>query len=104
MQWNLNNTIWDSTGGGIRSYAEWKSPDSTYGKPGANEDVNDNNYSYFDSTWRWEWSVVYEMSIDVSGCGGSSILVWPYTTHNSPSKDGIEDVPLDSVRVPQLKV
>ncbi|UCE17956.1 MAG: hypothetical protein JSV84_13975, partial [Gemmatimonadota bacterium] len=104
IQWNMNNTLWDVTGGGIRPYAEWKSPDSTYGKPGTNEDVHDNNYPYFDSTWRWEWSIVYEMSIDVSGCGGNSILVWPYTAHNSPSKDGIEDVPFDSVFVPRLVV
>ncbi|MDX1417126.1 MAG: GEVED domain-containing protein, partial [Candidatus Promineifilaceae bacterium] len=34
----------------------------------------------------WEWSMVYEWSIDISGCGSNSITFSPDTAHHSPEK------------------
>jgi hypothetical protein len=41
--------------------------------------------------------MVYEMSIDVTACGSDPISIWPVSAHNSPSKDGDEDIPFDPV-------
>ena len=81
LQWSLNNTTWDVTLGGTRTKdTEYKSPDPKNGYPG------------FDSGTRWEWSVVYEMSMDVSAFGDDPIQIQVVTAHNSPSKDGDPDV------------
>lgn len=41
--------------------------------------------------------MVYEMSIDVSACGSDVISVYPVSAHNSPSKDGDQDIPFEPV-------
>lgn len=38
--------------------------------------------------------MVYEMSMDVSACGTNDIVVYVPSAHNSPPKDGTEDVPV----------
>jgi hypothetical protein len=100
-QWNLNNSAWDYT---------------------ANRDPNDSNTwlslnqgdpnTVQDDGWptsqgdpavntvddpAWEWAMVYEMSIDVSACGNDAITIWPVSAHNSPSKDGDQDIPFEPV-------
>ena len=104
LQWNLNNAVannmWDVTLEGNRSGSEdWKSPDDVEWEP-SNNDVTDNDYSaaatppWYDSEHHWEWAMVYEMSIDVTDCGSNPISVRVISAHNSPSKDGTENVPI----------
>jgi hypothetical protein len=93
MQWNFNHSTWDETLAGTRIGAEqWKSPDL-----GTIGDISDDGYPTFRTAPDWEWAMVYEMRIDVSACAGDRITVWPVSAHNSPSKDGEEDIPFDPV-------
>jgi hypothetical protein len=105
LQWNLNNNTdpdpadptgdWDVTLQGTRSGPEqWKSPDL-----GVTDVITDDGWPTFRTAPDWEWAMVYEMSIDVSACGGDAISVWPVSAHNSPSKDGDEDIPFDPVEL-----
>lgn len=102
LQWNLNNAAtysnttwaWDVTLGGNRSgSSNWKSPDDVEWLPSDN-DVTNNGYPTWDATHQWEWAMVYEMSIDVSACGGNDIIISVPKAHNSPPKDGTNDVPI----------
>jgi hypothetical protein len=80
-------TAWDVTLGGSRTKTdEWKSVD------GDNDnDVTDEGYSTYNSTYNWEWALVYEFSVDLSQCS-SDPTVKVNSAHNSPSKDGNENV------------
>jgi hypothetical protein len=85
LQWNLNNSSWDLTLGNTRNGIEqWRSPDL-------------DGWPTFRTDPDWEWVMVYEMSMDVSLCAGLPISVYPVSAHNSPSKDGDEDIPFDPV-------
>ncbi len=90
LEWNLENTNWDVTLGSTRSQSNWISPGEPVGAP----TTVPASYSGFDSTYDWEWAMVYEMSIDVSACGSNAITVKVPSAHNSPSKSGSEDVPI----------
>lgn len=106
LMWNLNNyasggsPAWDITLGGIRnSGTTYKSPASG---GAADTDVTD-EVGYpadttqpitFDITHGWEWPLVYEFSVDVTNCGGTPIAVNVISAHNSPAKEGEEDVPV----------
>jgi hypothetical protein len=93
LQWNFNNTTWDLTLGNTRSGIEqWKSPDL-----GTIGDVTDDGWPTFRTAPDWEWAMVYEMSINVSACGSDAISIRPVSAHNSPSKDGDEDIPFEPV-------
>lgn len=98
IAWNMNNTSWDVTLGGTRSIGAWKSPDQ-----GTIGDVTDDSYDIgddstvagnYNSALDWEWSLVYEFSFDHSSCT-TNLEINPGTSHNSPSKDSIEDTTYD---------
>ena len=95
--WSLNNTTWGFEG---RSISNWKSPDYV---PDANSvlDIAD-NWPTWSDWWNWEWPLVYEMSFDVGSCGSNSIIIDPYTAHNSPFKSITPDVPFDPVELMDL--
>jgi hypothetical protein len=40
----------------------------------------------------YEWELSYEMLLDVSHCGGESVFIGVSSAHNSPPKDGTEDI------------
>lgn len=106
LMWNLNNYAsggspgWDITLGGTRtSTSTYKSPASG----GATDDdvtdedgypADENQPITFDETHGWEWPLVYEMAIDVTNCAGTPISLNVPTAHNSPAKEGGEDVPI----------
>jgi hypothetical protein len=93
LQWNMNNSSWKVNYGG-RSYNSYKSPD------GDDDDALDDEEGW-KTTWYWytptlpnqgwEWRMGYELSLDVSACSDSWELD-VISAHNSPSKDGNEDV------------
>jgi hypothetical protein len=100
-QWNLNNSAWDYTAG----------RDPTDDNTWLSLNQGDPN-TVLDDGWytsqgdpavntvddpAWEWAMVYEMSIDVSACGSNPITIWPVSAHNSPSKDGDQDIPFEPV-------
>jgi len=90
LQYNMNNSTWDVTLAGSRSGSDkWKSVDGD-----SDNDVTDEGWPTYNSTYDWEWAMVYEMSIDVSVCGNNAITVSVPSAHNSPSKDGTDDVPI----------
>ena len=92
--WNMNNSLWDVTLGGTRpTTSDWKSPDDT---PPDNTPLN-NGYNTWDPLNMWEWPMVYEMSFDISAIGPNPITVTVVTAHNSPSKDGDENIPIDPI-------
>jgi len=96
LQYNLNNSTWDVTLGGTRNKPDsWKSLDED-----GDGDVTDEGWPAFNSTFDWEWSLVYEMSIDVSGWNTASITVEVVSAHNSPAKDGDPDVPVPPTKIP----
>ena len=90
LAWNLNNTLWDITLSGART------KDDAYKSPFVllNPDAVPASYPGFDIIAQWEWAMVYEMSMDVSACGSDDIVVAIPSAHNSPSKDGNDDVPV----------
>ena len=98
MQWNFNNTTWDYTlgdsPGGPRynDNTRWKSVDAD-----SDNDIDDEegwNGDWYNDAYKWEWAMVYEMSIDVTDCGSNPISVGVLSAHNSPVKSGDEDVPI----------
>ncbi|MGD8519433.1 MAG: GEVED domain-containing protein, partial [Anaerolineae bacterium] len=49
---------------------------------------------WWDDVNQWEWTMVYEMSIDLDvACGGAFPSPIVQSAHNSPAKSGAEDVP-----------
>ncbi len=96
LVWNLNNSPWDITLGGTRT------SDKTYKSPfhSSTPDELPASYPGFDTDFQWEWAVIYETSIDISVCGGDDILVGVPSAHNSPPKDGTEDVPISPTVIP----
>ncbi len=100
LAWDMNNTNWDVTLGGTRAIDAWKSPDGPlplFGDgrltpAGDNYDINDDSTvaGNYNTDFDWEWSLVYEFSFDRSACT-EGITINPGTSHNSPSKDGVED-------------
>jgi len=99
--WNMNNSLWDVTLGGTRTnFNDWKSPDGTYSNPptytpNADDDVQTQGYSEFhwDDVNKWEWSMVYEMKLNISSCSSAPIVIWPWKAHNSPAKYLGENIP-----------
>jgi len=105
LQWDLNihadySSAWNVTLGdtnridldknGKDSAKYWKSPADSHNK------VTYVGWPTWNSTYQWEWAMVYEMSVNVTGYDGC-----PFTfevpgsgAHNSPSKDGTEDIPI----------
>lgn len=81
LEWNLENTTWDVVGDDT-DRKNWRSPVGNPGRP------------TWDSVHEWEWALVYEMSIDIAICGSDIITVSVPSAHNSPSKDGEQDVPI----------
>ena len=110
LEWNLNYYAryaplgWDVTVGNTRSWAssDWKSVDAN-----GDCDVTDEGYpTYKPSPYDWEWAMVYEFSVDISGCGTNPIYVKVESAHNSPVKDGLDDdvpIPDDGlVEIPEF--
>jgi hypothetical protein len=99
LVWNLNNhasgaaSSWDVTAGGTLSYDNWKSPfdpsapDQVIGLDGypATGEIG------FSKTHGWEWSMVYEFSVDLSGFGPQPVRISNISSHHSPAKSGNED-------------
>lgn len=104
MQWNILNSDWDVTVGDLTNrsvYDEWKSPFDP-SSPNSLGSPNNLGYPYWDDTNKWEWQMVYEMSIDLSGCSGD-VTIEAVAVHNSPFKTDVEisydfgDAPSDYV-------
>ena len=83
MQWNMNNTTWDVTLSSNRtSSTAYKSPDAN-----GDDDVTDEAYPYYNEAYKWEWSMIYEFSIDLKTCGADEYNLEFLAAHNSPPKD-----------------
>jgi hypothetical protein len=55
------------------------------------------DYPFFRSTGGapgdlWEWEISYEMALDVSHCEPGTVRIGASSAHNSPPKDGEEDI------------
>jgi hypothetical protein len=55
------------------------------------------DYPFFRSTSAasgdlWEWEISYEMALDVSHCEPGTVWIGSSSAHNSPPKDGEEDI------------
>ncbi|HSP42839.1 MAG TPA: hypothetical protein VLO11_08215, partial [Luteolibacter sp.] len=101
MAWNLNNhalgntNSWDVSQGGL-AMTDWKSPfdpsapDNVIGMEGypATGDIG------FSETHGWEWAMVYEFSVDLSGSGSHPVRLTNIGSHHSPAKTGDEDEPI----------
>ena len=99
LVWNLNHHAsgaspsWDVTAGGTLSYDNWKSPfdpsapDQVIGLDGypATGEIG------FSKTHGWEWAMVYEFSVDLSGFGPQPVRITNIGSHHSPAKSGNED-------------
>ena len=97
LQWNMNHALWDVTLGGTRSSdRDYKSPFH-----GMTPCSVPDTYPGYDDTFRWAWYVAYEVRMDVSACRGEDIRVGVKSAHNSPPKDGEEDVPMTPTPIPQ---
>jgi len=106
LTWNLNAAAWDVTlagdpGATLRtSPNDWKSP---YADPNDVTVGVDYPTAYYDGATgdlTWEWPMVYEARIPKTECldvNGDmqawSIFIW--SAHNSPAKDGEQDVPIE---------
>jgi hypothetical protein len=96
LMWNLNNAAalpagtWDVTLGGTRiGYDNWKSVDGD-----GDNNATDEGWPTYSAAYQWEWPLVYEMSIDVTACGSDPVLLQVVSAHNSPAKDGVNDIPI----------
>ncbi len=89
--------------GGTRSgTSAWKSP-ATGGAADTNI-LDEPGYPAlpaditYDTTHGWEWPVVYEFAVNVAAdCGSNPVTVEVISAHNSPSKDGTSDVPVEPI-------
>ncbi len=88
--WNFQNSRWWQIDPGARgsSYSEWRSPGYSEGK---DFDKSAHGYPRWDSQNEWEWSLVYEFSFP-HPCPGAPFYFAVTTAHNSPPKDGNENV------------
>jgi len=113
MMWNLNRYAEQLTDGdsstpawtmpGLdKDAASWKSPwRGADGSGSPAEDptsVIDANEGYpatgqitFSTTYQWEWSMVYEWSVDMTQFGETPVFVVTGNSHHSPPKTGDED-------------
>ncbi len=99
LSYNLNYGTWDMTLGGTRNdWASYKSIDSD-----SDDDVNDEGWPYYNSYYNWEWSMVYEMSFNVSGMDIPNTTLEVISAHNSPPKYGDPDVPIPPETIPEMK-
>ena len=100
LVWNLLNTTWPYSRTSPTEPSNWLSvdtvPTSTVQAEIGWYDTDSPWYWYDEAhpTRGWEWAMVYEMSLDVGQCGDDPIFVEVLSAHNSPSKDGEEDVPI----------
>jgi len=102
LAWNLNHhaagnaSSWDVSQGGTLSRNNWKSPfdpaspDTVIGLDGypASGEI------HFSETHGWEWAMVYEFSVDLSGIGPHPVRLSQIGSHHSPAKSGGEDDPI----------
>lgn len=99
LVWNLNNhasgaaSSWDVTAGGTLSYENWKSP---FDPSAPDQVIGLDGYPAtgaigFSETHGWEWSMVYEFSVDLSGFGPQPVRISNISSHHSPAKSGNED-------------
>jgi hypothetical protein len=114
LMYNMNYNGWDVTMNDTRSYKYWKSVDTTYPDPPSpdpgdnilNELNNEEGWGWtpnfppyngdgFNDAHYWEWAMVYEMSINLGVCDGQRWTVGVISAHNSPSKDGNTEVPIE---------
>ena len=90
LQWNMNNSPWVSDHpeyfNGSGRQAPWKSPHD-------DENSVTDGYPQWDSVNQWEWALVYEMKIPLDRVTGT-MEFRVNSAHNSPSKDGDENVPI----------
>lgn len=74
---------------------DWKSPFVSSAPNDATEVPGYPTYS--GSNYEWEWSMVYEWSVNLgpggADCGGEAIFFIAGTSHHSPGKTGSEDDP-----------
>lgn len=113
ITWNLNNTKIYNVDTNQKEMLEanvpnpgasiWKSPFNSNDPNEVDQVIGYPNFSYFNesylSNWLpdnknaagWEWSMVYEFSIDLSGCGTDQISIQNTQVHHSPSKTGDTD-------------
>jgi len=95
--YRVNNSIdpgWDM---GIDDQYNWNSP---FTNPGDHTDVVNASEGFpatgditYSSTYEWEWSLVYEWSVDLTQFGATPVFVVTGTSHHSPGKNGYEDDP-----------
>ncbi len=95
LSWDMNyaaqNSGWDITQNGNRDREDRYISPFDAASP---DDVTALGYPTWDSTNNWEWAMVYEMSLDVGLCGDNPIALSVISAHNSPPKDGDNDVPV----------
>ncbi len=123
MMWNLNNYA-DRLSAGTNTWTmpgtdtnagTWKSPwrgaDGIPPPPEDPDTVIDANEGYpptgqitYSSTYEWEWSMIYEWSLDLTQFGANPLFVIAGSSHHSPSKVGPEDdeFPPDDDPLPQM--
>ncbi len=103
LAWNLNHhalggvNSWDVSQNGTLDYNDWKSPfdpsspDTVIGLDGypATGEIG------FSETHGWEWAMVYEFSVDLSGLGPHPVRLSNIGSHHSPAKSGGEDDPIE---------
>lgn len=99
MVWNMNHSEWVSSGLIDKGDDVWKSP---YNNDYPDDITRADGYpasgpiTYFGTAGagHWEWPMVYEFSVDLSGCGISSlqeISLNEVSAHHSPYKTGDDE-------------
>jgi hypothetical protein len=105
LEWNFENTTWPYTNTQPSNPDNWTSVNTNTltlieDEEGWNPHDGDPillippSGDGFNDLYGWEWAMVYEMNFDVSVCSGEPIQIDVISAHNSPSKDGDEDVPI----------
>jgi len=103
LAWNMNryaqnvasgNQKWNMNVNGTSSN-DWKSP---FNSASPNTVIGVDGYPAtgqptYSATHEWEWSMVYEWSVDLSGFGPNPIFIITGNSHHSPAKTGPEDDP-----------
>ena len=108
LEYNMKNSSWIFSQQAIypNNPVQWMSPDldplGTISTTSPMTDVNaitgiHEDYPFFVSTGSspsdlFEWEISYEMLLDVSHCGEDSIFIGVSSAHNSPPKEGPEDI------------